>query len=165
MDSTACRESLGTLLSQEISSLNELAGLLDQEHVLLVANDVTALEAAMEKRQVTLGRVLRLEDERRELCRAHGQESDAAGLERLMKWCDPRGSLAPRWADYAKATTRCRDSNLRNGALVAARMRRVETLLNTLTGQPAGATPTTYSAKGAAAYNAPRSGRVLTTEA
>lgn len=165
MDSTACRESLGTLLSQEIASLDELAGLLDQEHALLVANDVVALEAAMEKRQVTLGRVLRLEDERRELCRAHGQENDAAGLERLMKWCDPRGSLASRWADYAKATTRCRDSNLRNGTLVAARMRRVETLLNALTGQPAEAAPTTYGPKGAAAYNAPRSGRVLTTEA
>ncbi len=164
MDSTACRESLGTLLSQEIGSLDELAALLDQEHALLVANDVTALEAAMAKRQVTLGRVLRLEDERRALCRAHGQDSDAAGLERLMKWCDPRGSLAPRWSDYAKSTTRCRDLNLRNGALVAARMRRVETLLNTLTGQPAEAAPT-YGPKGAAAYNAPRSGRVLTTEA
>src|SRR5262245_26349973 len=116
----------------------------------------------MEKRQVTLGQVLRLEDERRALCRAHGQEPDAAGIERLMKWCDPRGSLASRWADYEKAATRCRDSNLRNGALVTARMRRVETLLNTLTGQPAEAA-STYGPKGA--YSAPRSGRVLTTEA
>lgn len=162
MDSTACRESLGTLLSQEISSLNELAGLLDQEHALLVANDVDALEAAMEKRQVTLGRVLRLEDERRALCRAHGQDADTGGIERLMKWCDPKGSLASRWADYAKATLRCRDSNLRNGALVTARMRRVETLLNTLTGQPSEAVPT-YGPKGA--YSTPRAGRVLTTEA
>jgi flagellar biosynthesis/type III secretory pathway chaperone len=165
VDSTACRESLGTLLFQEIASLNELAGQLDREHALLVANDVTALETAMEQRQVTLGRVLRLEDERRALGRAHGPESDAAGLERLMKWCDPKGSLASRWADYAQATTRCRDSNLRNGALVAARMRRVETLLNTLTGQPVEVTQSTYGPKGAAAYNTPRSGRVLTTEA
>jgi flagellar biosynthesis/type III secretory pathway chaperone len=164
VDSTVCRESLGTLLSQEIASLNELVGLLDQEHALLVANDVEALEVAMEKRQVVLGRVLQMEDERRALCRAHGQESDAAGLERLMKWCDPKGSLAPRWADYSKVTSLCRDSNLRNGALVTARMRRVETLLNTLTGQPA-ETASTYSAKGAAAYTAPRSGRVLATEA
>ena len=116
----------------------------------------------MEKRQETLGRVLRLEDERRALCRAHGQDSDATGLERLTKWCDPKGSLASRWADYAKAATRCRDSNLRNGALVTARMRRVETLLNTLTGQTGEAT-STYGPKGA--YSAPRSGRVLTTEA
>jgi flagellar biosynthesis/type III secretory pathway chaperone len=162
VDSAACRESLATLLSQEIATLNELAGLLDNEHGLLVANDVEALATAMETRQVTIGRILRIEDERRSLCRAHGHNADAAGLEKLLTWCDPSGSLHSRWAECTTATSRCRDSNLRNGALVSARMRHVETLLNTLTGQPAEASPT-YGPKGA--YNVPRSGRVLATEA
>jgi flagellar biosynthesis/type III secretory pathway chaperone len=162
VDSLACRESLATLFTQEIASLNELAGLLDHEHALLVANDVAALETAMEKRQVTIGRILRIEDERRTLCRSHGRNADAVGLEQLITWCDPAGSLKPRLTEYAAVTTRCRDLNVRNGALVTARMRRVETLLNTLTGQPAEASPT-YGPKGA--YNVPRSGRVLATEA
>jgi flagellar biosynthesis protein FlgN len=162
VDSAACRESLATLLSQETSSLAELAGLLDHEHALLVANDVEALETAMEKRQVTIGRILRIEDERRALCRAHGRNADAAGLEQLLAWCDPTGSLKSRWAECANVTTRCRDLNARNGALVTARMRRVATLLNTLTGQPVEASPT-YGPQGA--YTAPRSGRVLATEA
>ena len=162
MDPAACRESFATLLTQEITSLTELATLLEHEHGLLVANDVAALEIAMEKRQVTIGRVLRIEEERRTLCRSHGRNVDPAGLEQLLLWCDATGSLKARLTQYVGITTRCRDLNIRNGALVTARMRRVETLLNTLTGQPAEASPT-YGPKGA--YNVPRSGRVLATEA
>jgi flagellar biosynthesis protein FlgN len=161
VDPAACRESLATLLSQETSALDELAALLDHEHALLVANDVDALETAMQTRQITVGRILRIEDERRALCHAHGHNADAAGLEQLLAWCDPTGSLKARWAQCGNVTSRCRDLNVRNAALVTARMRRVATLLNTLTGQPVEAA--TYGPKGA--YTVPRSGRVLATEA
>jgi flagellar biosynthesis/type III secretory pathway chaperone len=161
VDSGACRESLATLLSQEVSTLDELASLLEREHALLVANDVETLEKAMEERQVTLGLLLRIEDERRSLCRTHGRSTDLAGLEALLAWCDPRGMLKAQWAECAQGATRCRELNDKNGALVHARMKRVETLLGALTGQPAAAP--TYGPKGA--YTMPRSGRVLATEA
>jgi flagella synthesis protein FlgN len=161
LEVSACREALASILTQEVSALAEIAGLLDREHVLLVANDVETLETVMEERQVSIGKLLRTEDERRSLCRMHGREADAKGIEQLMAWCDPHGTLKSHWADCAKGAARCRELNDRNGALVTARMKRVETLLTVLTGQSQEAP--TYGPKGA--YAAARSGRVLATEA
>lgn len=161
MDGSACREALDALLAQEVAAFAELSGLLDREHALLVANDMDNLETVMEERQVAVGKLLRAEEERRSLCRMHGRGTDAAGTEQLMAWCDPRGTLKNRWAQCADGATRCRELNDRNGALVAARMKRVETLLTVLTGQKQ-ETPT-YGPKGA--YSTVRAGRVLATEA
>lgn len=161
MDQSACREHFATLLSQECSALDTLATLLEREHKLLVTNDVTALESAMVERQTCVGALLRIEDERRSTCRALGHTPDLAGLDRLLTWCDPKGTLKSRWADCATRGGRCRDLNDRNGALVIARMKRVETLLGALTGRP-GEAPT-YGPAGASA--ASRSGSVLTTQA
>jgi flagellar biosynthesis/type III secretory pathway chaperone len=161
LEVTACREALASLLSTEVSTLAQLGGLLAREHELLVANDVETLEAVMAERQVSVGKLLRAEEERRNLCRMHGRGVDAAGIEQLMAWCDPRGTLKSRWEECANGATRCRELNDRNGALVIARMRRVESLLTVLTGQPQDAP--TYGPKGA--YAPVRSGRVLATEA
>ena len=161
MEVTACREALASLLSIEVTSLAQLAILLDREHGLLVANDVETLETVMAERQLAVGRLLSAEEERRDLCRMHGRSVDAAGIHKLMAWCDPHGTLKPRWEECAKGAARCRELNDRNGALVMARMRRVESLLTVLTGQPQ--TAPTYGPKGA--YAPVRSGRVLATEA
>lgn len=162
MDPALCRESLAALLNQEGSCLDELAGLLEREHALLVANDVDTLEKAMQERQIVVGRLLQIEDERRCLCRAHGRTADVTGLQQLLGWCDPRGTLKSQMANSAQGAIRCRTLNDKNGALVIARMKRVEGLLGALTGQRPEA-PATYGPKGY--FNAPRSGRVVTTEA
>jgi len=159
LEANTCREALASLIHQEVSALDELAGLLDREHGLLVANDVATLETVMQERQDVVGRLLRTEEERRSLCRMHGRGVDAAGIDDLMAWCDSQGSLRAKWADCAKGATRCRELNDRNGALVNARMKRVETLLGVLTGGSQ-ETPT-YGPKGA--YSTSRPGRVLAT--
>lgn len=161
MEPGACREALASILATETAALTELAGLLEREYSLLEANDVDTLERVMEERQESVGRLLRTEDERKTLCRMHGREADAAGSEQLMTWCDPRGTLRSAWAQCASGAARCRELNDRNGALVMARMKRVETLLNVLTGNSQEAP--TYGPKGA--YSTPRAGRVLATEA
>lgn len=161
MDSSLCRETLATLLGQEISSLDQLAALLAHEHELLVSNDVESLEKAMTERQACVGSIVRAEDERRSLCRMLGYADDRPGLESLLAWCDPSGSLKSRWADVASRGARCRELNDRNGALVNARLKRVETLLNGLTGRPNEGR--TYGPRGA--YGKPTSGRMLTVEA
>jgi flagellar biosynthesis protein FlgN len=161
LEVAACREALASILNQEVSMLGELAGLLDREHALLVANDVETLAIVMDERQETVGKLLRNEEERRNLCRSHGRGVDAKGIEQLMAWCDPKGSLKGKWAECAKGATRCREMNDRNGALVAARMKRVESLLGVLTGQK-NEVPT-YGPKGA--YAPVRTGRVLASKA
>ncbi len=161
MEVNACREALASILSTEVAQLAQLAGLLEREHELLVANEIETLESVMAERQVCVGKLLGAEDERRNLCRMHGRGVDGAGVLQLMAWCDPHGTLKARWEECANGATRCRDLNDRNGALVTARMKRVETLLTALTGQPREVP--TYGPKGA--YASGRSGTVLATEA
>jgi flagellar biosynthesis/type III secretory pathway chaperone len=161
VDATVCREALAALLTQEIASLAELAGLLEHEHALLAGNDADALEAAMKQRHAAIGKLLRIEDERRDLCRMHGRAPDIKGLEQLLAWCDPHGTLAAPWADCAQSATRCRELNDRNGALVVARMNRVDSQLGALSGRSA--SQQTYGPKGS--YGALHSGRRLAFEA
>lgn len=161
MEPSACRNHLATLVAQETSTLEQLTGLLAHEYDLLVANDVDALESAMVERQHCVGKLVNIEDERRSLCRMLGYTTDLPGLQSLMVWCDPDGSLKDRWAECAARGASCREQNDRNGALVNARLKRVESMLGAITGKPPEGR--TYGPKGA--YATPTAGRVLTVEA
>jgi flagellar biosynthesis protein FlgN len=135
VDPGVCREHLQKLLAEESSALQQLEALLDNEHELLLANDVDGLDRAGESRQVCVGALLEVEDERRSLCRMMNVPADVQGLERLLRWSDPSGSLQRRLADCAERAGRCRDLNERNGALVTARLKKVEGMLDVLTGR------------------------------
>ncbi len=157
MDPTVCREHLTALLSEEAGLLGKLEGLLDREHEVLKGKDVAALNATALERQECIGALARLEEQRRSLCRLHGHTPDLPGLEKLMTWCDPSGSLMSRLRLCADGAARCRDLNDRNGTLVNARLKRVEGLLGVLTGR--GQPGNTYGPKGG--YASSRAGRVL----
>ena len=147
MDPSLTRETLARLLEAEASVLADLERLLAREHEILVRNDSPeALESACGERQSRMGELLRIQDERRNLLRMHGQRPDNAGLEALLSACDPDQSLRRRWLACAEAARRCRESNDRNGALVAARMNRGEGMLEVLTGQRPG--PRVYGPQG-----------------
>lgn len=161
MDPTQVREKLGNLIKDESLALNELSILLDREHGFLEANDVTALESATRERQRCVARIFRVDEERRALCRDMGRDVDLKGLEDLLRWCDPRGSLSGSWAQCSEAAARCRNLNDRNGALVAARLKHVQARLGTLISSRRDAS--TYGPKGA--YTQASTGRVLTAEA
>lgn len=159
LDADVCREHLAEVLAEEAGLLAELRGLLDDEYEVLASKDAVALEKAVLARQEKVGALTRLEEHRRSLCSLHGYSPDYAGLERLLVWCDPRGTLVSRLRECAKLATECRDRNDRNGTMVAAKLKRVEGLLGALTGQPTTTTADTYSADGTTAPTRP--GRVL----
>lgn len=142
-----CREHLDKLLAEEAAALTRLEGLLDQEHEFLVANDIDQLERASEARQNCVTELLRVEDERRGLCRMLNYSADQFGLEKLFTWCDPSKQLHAKLAASADRATRCRSLNDRNGALVNARMKRVEGLLGVITGRAS--QPKVYGRTGA----------------
>ena len=156
MDPTLTRESLARLLDAEARVLADLERLLAREHEILVRNDdPEALESACLERQARMGELLRIQDERRSLLRMLGQRPDNAGLEAVLASCDPDQSLRRHWSSCAEAARRCRVANDRNGALVAARMNRVEGMLEVLTGQRPG--PRVYGPQGQmASEGAPR---------
>lgn len=157
MDPNVCREHLTALLADEINTLAQLEDLLKREHHVLGSQDVAALEKTARARQERVGALARIEEQRRSLCSMHGHSPDLAGLERMMAWCDPTGSLVSRLRECAQRASVCRDLNDRNGTLVAAKLKRVEGLLGILTGRADKAD--TYGPRGATA--AARPGRVL----
>jgi flagellar biosynthesis/type III secretory pathway chaperone len=146
VDPTVCREHLAKLISEENKSLTRLEGLLDQEHEHLLANDIDALDRTGEARQACISDLIRVEEDRRTLCRMLDLPADKFGLERMLKWCDPSASLQPRIAECAERAARCRSLNDRNGALVTARLKRVEGMLDVVTGRSA--QPKTYGRQG-----------------
>ncbi len=132
MDPNTCREHLGRLIGEETTALVELAVLLDREHTHLNDSDVDALNAAMRERHQCVARILKVDDERRDLCRALGRPHDLKGLEALLSWCDPQGTLASAWAGCTAAAIQCRGLNDRNAALAGARLQNVQARLGML---------------------------------
>jgi len=137
VDPAVCREHLATLLREESQLLADLEGLLEQESRVLETSDIQTLEATTRARQERMGALTRIEEQRRSLCAMHGFSADRAGLEGLMAWCDSQGALLSRLRECAERAVHCRDLNDRNGIVVAARLKRVEGMLDTLTGRPA----------------------------
>jgi flagellar biosynthesis/type III secretory pathway chaperone len=157
MDPEVSRDYLASLLGEETGVLGQLEELLLREHEVLQAGDAVALNAMAPTRQERIGALARIEEQRRSLCRSHGQSADSAGLENLMMWCDPTGSLVSRLRECADRASRCRDLNDRNAILVSTRLKHVADRLEVLTGRnPQG---NTYGPKGTAAPA--RAGRVL----
>ena len=121
-DPTHCREQLATLMAEQNAELAALEGLLAQEHGLLQSRNAEGLEQAATARQECIGHILRIEDERRALCRATGRADDLSGLQGLLAWCDPAGLLRPAMREYRDRTQRCREQNDCNGILVNGRL-------------------------------------------
>jgi flagellar biosynthesis/type III secretory pathway chaperone len=121
-DPTLCREQLATLVAEQNTHLAALEALLTQEHELLQARDPEGLEKAGTARQQCVAHILRIEDERRALCRDTGHGEDPSGLHSLLAWCDPAELLRPAMQEYLDRTRRCRELNDRNGLLVNGRL-------------------------------------------
>jgi len=132
MDQQTCREQMKRLIQEETTALGELAELLELEYTHLKTSDVESLGSAMRRRHQCVARILKVDDERRALCRMLGRPHDLKGLEGLMAWCDPQGTLAPAWAACTAAATQCRGLNDRNGALAGARLQNVQARLGML---------------------------------
>jgi flagellar biosynthesis protein FlgN len=163
IDPALCREQLGQLLKEEANTLDLLETQLLREHAMLIANDVDGLEAAGQDRQACVSALLRIEDERRALCRLFGKPGDLKGVETLLAWCDPAGGLLPWLLSCAERAGRCRDQNLRNGALVNARLQRVSNMLGML--DVNAGRSRTYGRQGESAAPAPRAGRSFNASA
>lgn len=136
MDPGVCSEHLTTLLREESELLAQLEELLAQESRVLETSDIQTLERTTRARQERMGALARIEEQRRSLCAMHGFSADRMGLDGLMAWCDSEGKLLLRLRECAERAMRCRDLNDRNGIIVGARLKRVEGMLDALTGRP-----------------------------
>ena len=165
MEPQACREQFARHLADETALLISLEQQLQHEHGLLATNDIDGLEKASGTRQQTVARLLRVDDERRGLCRVRKLPPDAKGLAALLAWCDPTGSLADAQAQCTTHAQRCREQNERNGALVTARLNRVGGMLDMIAGDnPANTYQPRAGVRAATAFQQP-TGRMVSTSA
>lgn len=161
MDANACRAHMARLLADENALLAELERQLYREHEFLAGNDVDSLERAGDARQATVLKLLKLDDERRNLCQMLGQGTDRIAVAAVLRWCDPAGSLAAEQAACTQLAERCRTQNERNGALVTARLTRVTGMLDMIASNQPGRT----YAPGAARTATPPAGRLVSVSA
>jgi flagellar biosynthesis/type III secretory pathway chaperone len=163
IDPAVCRETLARLLAEEVDLLTRMETQLQLEHRMLVDNDVDGLEAAGKVRQDCVGKLLRLEDERRSLCRAMDWPADLSGMEKVVLWCDPQRSLLPALQDCAARAARCREQNDLNGVLVGARLKRVAGMLGMLNAN--GRDAQVYGPAGTGLNSPSRIGRMVAARA
>jgi len=146
VDHLATRQLASRLIADERALLERFEQLLDREAAALRTDDVTTIEAAGADRQACSSELLRLDEERRSACHMLGFGDGRDAFERLLDTCDPSGDLSRRWRSSREVLLRCKELNDRNGAVVTAKLRRVEALLVTLRGGDTG--PRVYGAGG-----------------
>ena len=134
MDPALLADHMRDLLGQESVLLARLETLLERESDALRGDDLPTIERVGQDRHRCVGQLIQIDSERRLACRMLGYGEDARGFERLLDGCDPAGTLKARWKSGLEIAARCKDRNERNGAVVAAKLRRVEALLMAVRG-------------------------------
>ncbi|MES1192165.1 MAG: flagellar protein FlgN [Steroidobacter sp.] len=163
MDAKQCRQILEQSLNSEAAVLNELNELLDREHQMIISDDIDGLDKTGTQRDFYISKLLKIDADRIALCRAAGNTADKQGLKKLLDWCDPQQQLHIRWQQSTEQLQQCRNLNDRNGALVNTRLKRVEGVLDVLSGGQT-RNERTYSSRGTA-YQQHNSGSVCNIKA
>lgn len=137
---------LTRILSEESQLLDELETVLRQETEVLRGEDPQAIQSIGSNRHRCVDTLTRLEVERADTCRMLSFGTGRGALDKLFDWADTGASLRLRWASNLELARRCKALNDQNGAIVAAKLSRVQKLLAKLRGATP---PPVYSAKGA----------------
>jgi flagellar biosynthesis/type III secretory pathway chaperone len=137
---------LRRILTDEARLLGEFEQVLRQETEVVRGEDTRAIERIGDQRHGYVDALTRLDAERAEACRMFSFGNGRGGLDRLFQWADPSGALQRQWLSNLELARRCKTLNDQNGAIVGAKLGRVQQLLGKLRGASA---PSVYSAKGA----------------
>ena len=139
------RALLRRILADESLRLGELASLLQDEAAIVSGDDLDAITAIGSMRQRCIDALTRLDAERADVGRLLSFGHGRAALARLYQWCDSDGSLNQQWQANLELARRCQKLNDSNGAVVTARLSRVQQLLQVVRGK---SVPPVYSARG-----------------
>lgn len=133
------------ILKEESRLLQKLEGLLQDETAIIAGDDVEAIARIGTSRQGCVDTLARLDGERSDTCRMLSFGQGRGALIKLYAWCDPSGELSAIWQANLLIAGRCKKLNDANGAVVTAKLSRVEQLLMALRGTSA---PPVYNARG-----------------
>jgi len=133
------------ILTEESRLLGELEPVLRQETHILRGDDPDAIGRIGGSRHRYIEALGKLEAERSDACRMLSFGSGRGALDRLFQWADPSGTLHRQWDANLELARRCKAINDQNGAIVAAKLGRVQQLLGKLRGATP---PPVYNARG-----------------
>jgi flagellar biosynthesis/type III secretory pathway chaperone len=145
IDRNDVRRHLESLLSEEAQLLIELEAVLEQETDIVRGDDTDAIQRIGSNRHRCVDRLSRIGVERTDTVRMLCFSIDRTGMDKLIDWADPTAALRVRWRANLELAHRCKALNDKNGAIVAAKLDRVQQLLGKLRGSTA---PPVYSPKG-----------------
>ncbi|HWW20387.1 MAG TPA: flagellar protein FlgN [Steroidobacteraceae bacterium] len=128
------RQHLSRILAEEAQLLAELESVLERETDILVGDDAQAIQNIGSNRHRCVDALSRLGVERTDTGRMLCFGADATGLDQLFEWADPSKALHARWSVNLELARRCKAINDKNGAIVAAKLNRVQKLLGQLRG-------------------------------
>jgi len=114
-----------------ITSLEEIADLLEQEKDAIVANDLDKLKSALEEKKTALIQFAEKQREWSQIISAHGNSVDE-----FFAALPPQAAnmLRPHWDELEKRLQRISELNERNGQIVGTRNRQITQLLSELQG-------------------------------
>ncbi|HEX4376022.1 MAG TPA: flagellar protein FlgN [Steroidobacteraceae bacterium] len=144
LDRADVRRHLEQILTEESGLLVTLQTVLEAETAIVSSEDATAIANIGSNRQRCVDRLFQLGEERSQTSHMLSFGSDPAGLESMFEWADPSRHLRNRWSNNLQLARHCKALNERNGAIVAAKLDRVQQLLQKLRGTAA---PAVYSAR------------------
>jgi flagellar biosynthesis/type III secretory pathway chaperone len=122
------------ILAEERRLLGELESVLKRETDILRGDDAHAIERIGDSRHGYIDTLSKLDAERADACRMLSFGNGPNGLARLYAWADPSGGLRQDWNANLALARRCKALNDRNGAIVLAKLGRVQQLLGKLRG-------------------------------
>jgi flagellar biosynthesis/type III secretory pathway chaperone len=136
---------LTRILAEERRLLGELESVLRRESDILRGDDAQAIEHIGDSRHGYIDTLSKLDAERADTCRMLSFGTGPSGLAQLYAWADPTQGLRQGWNTNLELARRCKALNDRNGAIVIAKLGRVQQLLGKLRGTTP---PPVYSARG-----------------
>jgi flagellar biosynthesis/type III secretory pathway chaperone len=139
--SDEARRRLEDLLDREIAAARSLASVLDAERAALTGPSAADVEQRAAEKVRLLGSIEKMEDDRRELASAAGQNLPGA---RVSREAGLAATIAQRWRTLMELMAGCRSSNQVNGYIIHTRQNQLQQLL----GIVRGAAPLTYTAQG-----------------
>jgi flagellar biosynthesis protein FlgN len=123
---------LDALLSKEISVINKLIELFQQEHQILSSNELDKLEALSRRKLKTLQALENAEHERGNWLQAAGWDRGGNAMVQLLSLQAPGSKADSAWRELLKLASDAKALNQRNGALVQSKMNLNEQYLQIL---------------------------------
>ena len=124
-------------LITENLSMDSLLDLIQQEQLMLIANNIKDMEYILDKKSEKIAELARLAHERHQMLASAGLQGDEAGMQVWLTQ-NPGGDVHVAWhqlTDKVKTAKTCNDTN---GLLINTQLNRNQSTLNMLRGaQPA----------------------------